>query len=281
MMHRVETGSDRRFGFYGDTTISPVELERYMAARSDWRPISHSRLRAAVEGELEEGNAYFLTCDDGYVSFATVVLPMLEKYESSCLLFVTTAFISGDLLPYEMVLADHMVAATEIEIPGRGRIRLEENSQREELYREIRLELKPARPSDRRDFVLRFLEANGLGTSPSKTSEFLSWEELKELARHPLVAIGAHTVSHPMLPALPLREAYTELRRSKLEIESRTGASVEAVAYPYGAHSGTVRALARLAGFRLGFTTRPGLIGRGTRGNRMALPRNMVGEGGA
>jgi peptidoglycan/xylan/chitin deacetylase (PgdA/CDA1 family) len=96
-----------------------------------------------------------------------------------------------------------------------------------------------------------------------------------------LIAVGAHTVSHPLLTAIPWWESLAELRRSKREIESRTGAEVRAVAYPYGGHSKAVRAMARLAGYRLGFTTQPGAIEGGTATNMMALPRNEIGGSGA
>jgi peptidoglycan/xylan/chitin deacetylase (PgdA/CDA1 family) len=276
MMHRVVEDGAHKFGFYRDTATSPAELERYLAARSDWRPIAHHQLLAAVEGK-----AYLLTCDDGYRTFATTVLPLLERFEAHCLLFVTTGFISGDHVPYEMVLADHLAAANEIEIPGRGRIRLEEDSQREELYREVRLALKPARPADRREFIASFLKVNGLQAPQSRPGEFLSWKELRELAGHPLVTLGAHTVSHPLLTAIPWWQAFEELRRSRLVIESQTGVRVEAVAYPYGGHSKLVRWLARMAGFKLGFTTQPGVIEKGNTADKLALPRNEVGGGGA
>jgi peptidoglycan/xylan/chitin deacetylase (PgdA/CDA1 family) len=276
MVHRVVQGGADAFGFYRDTATSPAELERYLEARSGWRPVPHQRLFERAEGE-----AYLLTCDDGYRSFATAVLPLLERFEAHCLLFVTTGFISGDHSPYEMVLADHLAAAEELEIPGRGRVLLKEDAHREELYRELRLALKPASTAGRREFLSSFLDANGLQRSRSRSDEFLSWEELRELSGHPLVAIGAHTVSHPLLTAITWRESLAELRLSKREIESRTGIGVEAVAYPYGGHSRVVRVMARLAGFRLGFTTRPGTIEGGAAADRLALPRNELGGGGA
>ncbi len=275
MIHRVVEGGADAFGFYRDTATSPAELERYLEARRGWRSVPHHQLLSRGDGD-----AYLLTCDDGYRTFACAVLPLLERFEAHCLLFVTTGFISGDQVPYEMVLADHLAAAEELEIPGRGKVLLKEDFQREELYHELRLALKPARTTGRREFVRGFLDANGLEPSPSRSDEFLSWEELRKLSDHPLVAIGAHTVSHPLLTAIPWWEGLAELRRSKREIESRTGTAVEAVAYPYGGHSRTVRAMARLAGFRLGFTTRPGAIASGAV-NRLALPRNEIAGGGA
>lgn len=273
VMHRVVEGGADSFGFYRDTATSPAELERYLEARSGWRPVPHHQLLAGGEGD-----AYLLTCDDGYRSFAATVLPLLERFEAHCLLFVTTGFASGELFPYEMVLADNLAEAERIEIPGRGPVLLKDDSQREGLYRDLLQELKPAPPAGRREFIDSFLDANGLQLPTSTSDRFLSWEELRELARHPLVAIGAHTVSHPLLTAVPWRQAFEELRHSRLEIESRLGVSVQAVAYPYGGHSRSVRLLARLAGFKFGFTTSPGTIADGAAADRMALPRNEVGE---
>jgi peptidoglycan/xylan/chitin deacetylase (PgdA/CDA1 family) len=250
-IHRVGELQPRDIGVYTETTVGLEELERYFEARRDWRPALFDELRAP-----RGGRTFMLSCDDGYKSAMMALLPLLEKRGVSCLLFATTGFISGDLAPYEMLLADFLAAR------GEG-----------ERYERIRLELKPASPVARSASLSKLFEDAGAEKPAPRMGEFLSWDELRELARHPLVTIGAHTVNHPLLTAQPWREAFRELREARRELQFRLGTTVEAIAYPYGGHSFSVRALARLAGYRYGFTTEQERILGGVAVDRLALPR--------
>ena len=70
--------------------------------------------------------------------------------------------------------------------------------------------------------------------------------------------IGAHTVSHPRLTALPLPEAAAEIQRSKTELEAALQTKIVSFAYPYGDVSEAVKAAVRTAGFALGVATDTG-----------------------
>jgi peptidoglycan/xylan/chitin deacetylase (PgdA/CDA1 family) len=72
----------------------------------------------------------------------------------------------------------------------------------------------------------------------------LGWAEVEALARDGF-ELGAHTLSHPVLPHLPLAEAEREMVESQRQIGERTGQEVRVLAYPYGARSAGVEGLAR------------------------------------
>jgi peptidoglycan/xylan/chitin deacetylase (PgdA/CDA1 family) len=83
--------------------------------------------------------------------------------------------------------------------------------------------------------------------------ELMGWRELREAVRLG-IALGAHTVNHPDLPALPPDEVDRELRDCRASLEDRTSQAVETFAYPYGAWSPAVR-LAVSRHFRVGCGT--------------------------
>ena len=56
-------------------------------------------------------------------------------------------------------------------------------------------------------------------------------------------SFGAHSITHPALPALSAEEAKHEIAGSKTELEEHTGQRVEFFAYPYGRWSPAVRAM--------------------------------------
>ena len=107
----------------------------------------------------------------------------------------------------------------------------------------------------------------------------LNWSGLRKLAQHPLVTIGAHTLSHPMLAKHPDAFARREIAESKAIIESEIDREVRHLAYPVGdPGSASVRefVLARQAGFESAVTTRPGMIFPEHAGHLTALPRLSV-----
>jgi peptidoglycan/xylan/chitin deacetylase (PgdA/CDA1 family)/glycosyltransferase involved in cell wall biosynthesis len=70
--------------------------------------------------------------------------------------------------------------------------------------------------------------------------------------------IGAHTLSHPRLTALPLPEAAAEIQRSKMALETALQTEIVSFAYPYGDLNDAVKSAVRAAGFALGVATDTG-----------------------
>ena len=62
--------------------------------------------------------------------------------------------------------------------------------------------------------------------------------------------IASHSVTHPYLPALPLRKAVAEISDSKKVLEDITGAEIITFCYPYGRHSKRVCGLLSETGYR-------------------------------
>ncbi|MCX6715038.1 MAG: polysaccharide deacetylase family protein [Candidatus Uhrbacteria bacterium] len=91
---------------------------------------------------------------------------------------------------------------------------------------------------------------------------FLSWKEIQEMAEHPLVQIGAHTVSHPRLTNVPIDQAAEEIHRSKVILEQQLGKPITTFAYPFGTALDVNRELServRQLGFTSAMTTMHGM----------------------
>lgn len=99
--------------------------------------------------------------------------------------------------------------------------------------------------------------------------DLLSWAEVRELAAAGM-EIGAHSVTHPWLPALPLETARREILDSKAAIEDALGHPVHSFAYPYGAYTDPLRALVR-EHFDLAYSASLGRVRKGS--DPWALPR--------
>jgi peptidoglycan/xylan/chitin deacetylase (PgdA/CDA1 family) len=104
----------------------------------------------------------------------------------------------------------------------------------------------------------------------------LNESELRRLAAHPLVEIGAHTTTHPHLSRLTASAARRELKSNKDWLEGLLDRPVRHFAYPFGGPSSCGRrevALARELGFRSAVTTRIGNLFAAHRHHLTALPR--------
>ena len=96
------------------------------------------------------------------------------------------------------------------------------------------------------------------------------------LARHPLVTIGAHTMTHPMLAKHDDDRVRAELAGGKAALERRFGRPVSHLAYPVGDPTSASRREFRLAaeaGYVSAVTTRPGLIFPAHANRLTSLPR--------
>lgn len=64
----------------------------------------------------------------------------------------------------------------------------------------------------------------------------MSDADLVGLAKHPLVDVGSHTVTHPNMRSLPPERMRLEALDSKETLEKLTGTRITAFAYPYGGY---------------------------------------------
>jgi peptidoglycan/xylan/chitin deacetylase (PgdA/CDA1 family) len=107
----------------------------------------------------------------------------------------------------------------------------------------------------------------------------LTWSQVAEMHAAGM-AIGSHTWSHANLAVLAAPQATHELRGSKDVIETRLGAPVDAVAYPFGKLRHNVVAetfaLAEAAGYRRGYVSLPRAVHDGD--GPLRIPRFGVGD---
>ena len=98
--------------------------------------------------------------------------------------------------------------------------------------------------------------------------------EARQLAAIAGVEIGAHSVTHAMLPTLKPEAQSREIGGAKQALERLLGRAITVFAYPFGDYNAETADLVRAAGFGLACTTERGGITRET--NNFRLPRLAV-----
>src|SRR5262249_5349659 len=142
------------------------------------------------------------TFDDGYTDNLTHALPILERHNVPATIFVTTDMPDHRLKLWWYAFEYVLKARPDREqkyLALRRSVFANSDQANDELFRELGLT----------DDFFRNLCAR----------MSLTWADIRKLAQHPLITIGAHTVSHPQLVDLSHAEQETELRGSKCRLE--------------------------------------------------------------
>jgi peptidoglycan/xylan/chitin deacetylase (PgdA/CDA1 family) len=201
-----------------------------------------------------------LTFDDAYRDNWTTALPVLEDLDVPMTLFVPTGMLTReinawwlvlrtvlkqeDTLPFEPMSTTFACADLDSKVAALHRIMAWLGASNARMLA-LTEALEPYK-IDRRALVEQYA---------------MDENELKRMARHKLVTIGAHTTTHRFLADLDEREVYEELRDNKAYLERLIDRPVDYLAYPYGtvaACSEREAELAKRAGFKAAFSTRHG-----------------------
>jgi len=101
----------------------------------------------------------------------------------------------------------------------------------------------------------------------------MTWADIQVLHQKG-ISFGSHLATHRPASAIDNESLLAEAMLSRNALQSRLGGAVEAIALPYGATDFRVPGILALAGYGLGFTTRPAKATLSD--NLFALPRIEV-----
>ena len=220
-----------------------------------------------------------LTFDDGYRDNLTRAFPVLDRLQAPFTIYVPTGAVTRELDAWWLALRALLLSHDEIEIACMGE-RFACPRLADKIAAANAVSLWVARDRRRARDLAPTFAAYGLSAEALADAYFLGERELRELARQPLVTIGAHTTSHAALPVLDADEARAEMADNKAYLEHLLERDVLHFAYPYGI-AGAVRRgreamLAREVGFATAVTTEPRPIFPEHRSTPHALPRISV-----
>lgn len=123
-------------------------------------------------------------------------------------------------------------------------------------------------------FITTSLVGKSIVNSSHYKFNFMTWEQICELASSGLVAIGSHTDTHPVLTNIPLNQVESEFIRASEKITSQISQDIISFAYPKGAFNDSVKSLAKKY-FKISFGGN-GMIFTNNNLDLMAVPRIIV-----
>jgi peptidoglycan/xylan/chitin deacetylase (PgdA/CDA1 family) len=224
-----------------------------------------------------------LTFDDGYRDNKTHAYPVLKRLDVPFAIYVPTSFIErrGEL--WWLVLEAVIASTNVVSMPMDGVVRTfvcGSPEEKQQSYSDIYWWLRRL-PSDAairmhvRDLAARY----GVDLSSTYDTLCMTWPELAELAVDPLVTIGAHTVSHPILAKCEPEIARREIADGVDGIALHLGRRPEHFSYPVGDPTSAGPRefeMVRDVGFKTAVTTRPGVLFPEHCDHLLALPRLSI-----
>lgn len=277
MLHRVQPERESDFSPNGDMAVSPRFLEGFIrdAQQRGYTFVSLDYLsEQLMVGSGEKLLA--LTFDDGYRDNFTVAYPLLKRLNIPFAIYVTTSFPDGEAVLWWYAVEgllqghDHITLAEGRVLPCRT------TQEKLDAFVFLRQSIMALSSDGLEGEVNAMLGLADFDWRQMCVAEALSWDELCTLALDPLVTIGAHTVTHPVLAELSAEQACAEMRNSRERIEARIGVPVTHFCYPFGSRDEVGARefdLARKLGFKTATTTRWGNIFRAHRAHLHGLPR--------
>ena len=265
--HRVENASVRPDS-QGRTLLTADEFDRHLRHLARfWHVISiEQAVRLLQSGCPLRRNTVVITFDDGYKSNHSIALPLLQKHNLPATFFVVSGAVEEKALWFDQV--DAWLRTTSIEKLKFSRIGSELDlttiESRKRAARQIFTSLKAAQGNDfavALDELRSKLQIVESDHQPAG-AEILTWAEIRRMADDPLVTIGAHTVTHPILTNSADQELKYEISESCHRISEQLGRNVRCFAYPNGNYDSRAQAIVRDLG----------LIGCGAGGNGFNPP---------
>ncbi|MFC3693513.1 polysaccharide deacetylase family protein [Chenggangzhangella methanolivorans] len=260
-----------------EPTFLDLALTRARNAGFDFVTLDEalSRVRAGVSPRP----FLHLTFDDGYRDVRDHALPILRRHGAPATLYIASDFADGHARLWWLELEAGLARADRVEVDlgdGRKSVSCRTVDEKANAFKTILRALRQGPEERLRAETLKIAEAGGVDASAFARDLCMRWDELAEVGADPLVEIGAHTVSHPMLATHPPETARAEMAGSWQAIAERLGAAPAHFAYPVGdlaAAGDREYALAAELGFASAVTTRPGHLTQAHAQTPTALPR--------
>jgi peptidoglycan/xylan/chitin deacetylase (PgdA/CDA1 family) len=278
--------------------------EQMSVIRSRCQPIPLQQLVDELQEKKLKNRAVAVTFDDGYADNLYQAKPVLERYEIPATVFVTAGHIGSqrefwwDELDRLLLQPGSLPDSLNLGINGREYTWVagisDERSigdyseifqrhrdwhvEREDvphprfrLFRELYEQIHSLPDRERQRVLEEIMAWTGAEPAGRSTHRSMTTEELVELEKGGLVEVGAHTMTHSDLAALPPGEQRQEIQLSKDILESIVSHAVASFAFPYGSNTPETLAILQEVGFESACATHADAVWPNA--TRFQLPR--------
>lgn len=219
------------------------------------------------------------TLDDGYRDNSEYAYPVFRRHGVPFALYVPSDFAEGrgDLWWYNL---EHAIARLDeftLFIGGNARhFSCSTPARKLSAFQTVYWWLRRQSETNLRAVVSDLTRRAGLDPSALGRQWLMTWDELRSLAKDPMVTIGAHTRSHFAMGQLSERAAREEVVSGRKIVEEKLDRACAHFSFPYGDELACGPRDFRVVkdlGFTTAVTTRKGLLHARHSDDLLALPR--------
>ncbi len=235
MLHRVLPAEERGYEWNKSLAISPEALEKWVSffKQKGFDVVSMDEVYRRVRSKKSKPFVAF-TMDDGYKDNLTYGLPILEKLNIPCTIYVANCFPNNQAIYWWYFLEEYINENSKIDLTPLGISYSSHISDenKKSVYDEVRELLRKSTYAVHKKFALEICGIQDLNALNNRFN--LTWEEVQQLSEHSLITIGGHTKSHVSLANQTKESANTEIQLGTEELEKKLSQSIRHFAYPYG-----------------------------------------------
>lgn len=282
MLHRVTDDPESAKGANRHLAITPCFLDAVLGdmKAAGFEFVTLDEALGRLDRASDRQRFATVTADDGYRDNLLEALPVLEKHQVPMTIYVAPGLIDGAADLWWEVVEEIVNAgqAVSLKTPdGPTLLDCSEPEARTAASRRLQAFLTTqVREEDQRHVLRELARSCGVDPDAMRRRLLMNWDEIRTIASHPLITIGAHTIHHYSLKRLEKERARSEIAEAGHILEGKLGARPHHMAYPYGYAAAVGErevALATAAGYASAVTTRHGLLQPDHARHLHALPR--------
>ncbi len=235
MLHRVHPFEQNKLFPNENMKVSPEFLENFIIElkTKGYEFISLDRLYEILKNGEKVRKQVVFTLDDGYKDNYEIAYPIFKKYNVPFTIYITTSFLERTGTLWWYALEDILIQNDEVIFGGRKYI-CKSIDDKNKLFLKIRNIILGFKGEKFQHKLYEFFENYKIDWKRKCEELCMSWKQLQDMAKDPLVTIGGHTKNHYPLNKLSENEIMEEIVEGNKLIEQRIGKKVEHFAYPFG-----------------------------------------------
>jgi peptidoglycan/xylan/chitin deacetylase (PgdA/CDA1 family) len=282
MLHRVvPTSNALRIHNHESLEVSPEYLENLIQffKKKNYQFLSLDELAHLKERANQKQKFVVFTFDDGYVDNLAFAYPIFKKHNIPFAIYVATNMPDGTAKLWWYLLEDLVVENAKVEFVWRSEklsYLTDSIKNKEVAFNKIRSLFAQADEQTLNE-LLQTLFADNLDKISAKTKNVaLTWDQIVQLSKDPLVTIGSHTVNHFPLHSLTRENSSFEILESKKILEARMGMEVRHFCYPLGSYGSKEIEILKETNYQTATTIKMANLFSENLNHPFSLPRIMI-----
>ncbi len=289
MLHRIDPTPVEGFAPNRILQVRPDFLEGIIkqAIDKDFDIVSLDEAHRRMTEKDFDRHFVCFTFDDGYKDNLHYALPLFEKYNVPMAVYIPSDYPDGDgelwWIALEKIIAQQDAMTVSLPVKDANSVMQEckfdtateagKWAAWRAIYQVMRHEMDE---EGQRSFIRQLCKQYSVDLKQICRDEIMTWNEVREMDKNPLVTIAGHTVSHRAVGRLNAEDSLYEMEAGQAHLEFELGHSIEHFSYPYGNEESAGERdfnIAASLGLKTAVTTRKGVLFPEHSGHMMALPR--------